>query len=128
MEYKGDQIPISDLFSNIEFLFDKETYWKYVRQDIFRRDFAVAYIFSDFQIDGDVTSITATACISYQYVDSDFPSGEQNIFQVDLLRIDGQWLICDVTEQYSWIDGVYKNDPDFDVDALIAEREAAKEG
>lgn len=125
VEYDGQEVVISDFFQNIEFLHDKETYWKYVRKDIFRKDYRTTYFFPEFTADGSFVSMTLNVNIGYQYTDSDSGSFDGLTFDIELLQIDGQWYVCDITEQFSAFDGQYKDDPDFDIDAWIAEQDAA---
>ena len=48
------------------------------------------------------------------------PSGMGEAYDLTLVKVDGTWLIADVTQRNDWFDADYKDDPNFDPDALIA--------
>lgn len=127
--YESVEVSIDSFLDNISFIDSKVEYWQHVRTsyEIYRKDFNVEYNITDYSISGNIANVTISAAISYQYIDCDSPTFEELIFQIDLLKIDNQWLVCDVTELYSWLDNVYKDDATFDVDVLISEFDLAFE-
>ena len=123
LEYKGEEIVISAMNPNIEFLFGKELYWKYHRLGISRTDYHTTFFFPEFTPEGSTLSLQVNINVGFRYTDSDTSSFDGLTFDIDLLKVDGQWYICEVTELYSSIDYQYQNDPDFDVAAFIIEYE-----
>ncbi|MBR7179564.1 MAG: lipoprotein [Oscillospiraceae bacterium] len=122
---EGKAVKLSSFHKNIEFLHDKETYWKYVRQaqGISRHSYASTCHFDIFDFDGDSVKVTATLGMSWVYSDAPTGKGSGSFedFELLLVCVDGTWLVADALELWSAFDGQYKNNPDFDVDELIAE-------
>lgn len=123
LEYKGEEITISDMNPNIVFLYGKELYWKYQRLGIYRTDYHTTFFFPEFTPEGSTLSLQVNINVGYRYTDSDASSFDGLTFDIDLLKVDGQWYICEIAELYSSIDYQYQNDPDFDVATFITEYE-----
>ena len=117
-------VPLSDFFGNIEYLHDKETYWKHVRQDqgISRTNFSTSCRISEIEFDGDIAYALVGSGVTFTYTDAPngAPSGMISDYEVLLIRVDERWLIADVLARNDWFDADYKNNPDFDVEKLIS--------
>ncbi|MBQ8355550.1 MAG: M56 family metallopeptidase [Oscillospiraceae bacterium] len=122
--FEGKTVPLSDFFGNIEYLHDKETYWKHVRQDqgISRTNFSTSCQISEIEFDGDTAYALVNSGVTFTYTDAPngAPSGMGSEYEVLLIRVDGRWLIADVLARNDWFDAENKNNPDFDVEKLIS--------
>ena len=122
--FEGKTVPLSDFFGNIEYLHDKETYWKHVRQDqgISRTNFSTSCRISEIEFDGDIAYALVSSGVTFIYTDAPngAPSGMISDYEVLLIRVDERWLIADVLEHNDWFDAENKNNPDFDVEKLIS--------
>ena len=122
--FEGKTVPLSDFFGNIEYLHDKETYWKHVRQDqgISRTNFSTSCRISEIEFDGDIAYALVSSGVTFIYTDAPngAPSGMISDYEVLLIRVDERWLIADVREHNDWFDAENKNNPDFDVEKLIS--------
>ncbi len=121
--YQGESVALSEFYGNIEYLHDKETYWKHVRQDqgITRSSFQVTTRVEDIRFDGNAAIVQVGGGVTFTYTDAAAPSGMGEEFEILLVYLDDTWLVADVTAYNDWFDAENKNNPDFDVDALIAE-------
>ena len=123
--FEGKTVPLSDFFGNIEYLHDKEAYWKHVRQSqgISRTDFSTSCRISTIDFDGDIAYALVGSGVTFTYTDAPNggPSGMSSDYEVLLIQVDGSWLIADVLELQDWFDAENKNNPDFDVDQMIAD-------
>ena len=121
--FEGETVSLSEFRGNIEYLYDKETYWKHIRQDqgISRTSFSTSCRIQEIDFDGDICYVLAGSGVTFTYTDSVGPSGMSTDFEVLLIRVDGKWLVADVLELYDWFDAENKNNPDFDVNKMIAE-------
>ena len=122
--FEGKTVPLSDFFGNIEYLHDKETYWKHVRQDqgISRTNFSTSCRISEIEFDGDIAYALVNSGVTFTYTDAPngAPSGMGSDYEVLLIRVDERWLIADVLARNDWFDAENKNNPDFDVEKLIS--------
>ena len=124
--YENKNLSVNSFLNNILYINDKIDYWKHIRTayNIFRRDFHIEHNILDCEVNNNIANVTVVSSLSYQYVDSKLPTYEELIFYLELLNMNGNWLIIDMSEQYSWFDALYKNNPSFNVDALINEFES----
>ncbi|MBE6949767.1 MAG: M56 family metallopeptidase [Ruminococcaceae bacterium] len=122
VRYQGTTVPISDFHGNIEYLHGKEAYWKHVCKDagILPDTFQVTSRIIEMICDGDTAYVVAHDHMTFYYEGLGAPSGMGADFEILMFRLDGEWLIADVFERNDWFDADYKDDPNFDPDALIA--------
>lgn len=108
---------------NIRFLKEKERYYKHVRQgeNITREDFNLSFALHSITCEEGTAKVRLSCGISFRYTDQEVESGEVPDYYVELVNRDGMWLVSYLLDIYDWFDGAYQNDPNFDVDALIAE-------
>lgn len=120
--YQGKTVPLSTLQENIEYLHGKEAYWKHVGKDagILPDTFRLTVGTEDLRIDGDTATVTVYDNMTFYYEGNGAPSGMGEAYDLTLVKVDGTWLIADVTQRNDWFDADYKDDPNFDPDALIA--------
>jgi len=123
VDLRGTRSNLTVLTANIDYLKNKAEYWKHVRTDqgIFREDFTVTYVFNAFDISSVVATVYLAAQISFQYLDSDAPSYIEECFIIDLVRVDGVWLIADAFQKLDWFDDMYKDNESFNIAYIIAE-------
>lgn len=122
VDYQGKTVPLSKLQENIEYLHGKEAYWKHVGKDagILPDTFRLTIGTEDLRIDGDTATVTVYDNMTFYYEGNGAPSGMGEAYDLTLVKVDGTWLIADVTQRNDWFDADYKGNPDFDPDALIA--------
>ena len=122
--FEGRTAALSEFRGNIEYLHDKEAYWKHVRQEqgISRTGFSTSCRISKLDFDGDIAYAQVSSGVTFTYTDAPngASSGMSSDYEVLLIRVDGRWLIADVLELYDWFDAENKNDPNFDVEQMIA--------
>lgn len=123
VSYENKNLSVNSFLNNIYFINDKIYYWKHIRTayNIVRRDFHIEHNILDCDIINNIAYVTVVSSLSYQYVDSKLPTYEELVFHLELLNMNGNWLIIDMSEQYSWFDALYKDNPTFNVDTLIYE-------
>lgn len=124
--YSGTELStLTALQSNISYLSDKVAYFTYARkaQDIYRTDFNVDLEISDLSVHNNTADATIIAKISFQYTDAQQPSYLEDIYFVELLKVNNSWLISDMTEYNCWFDNEYKDSPNLEVNSLIRELE-----
>ena len=119
--YGGGTAALSSFHKNIQYLHDKELYWKHERQDsgILENTFAVNTNRHLNMADG-VATVQVDVSVTFYYADSPGPSGLGSSYEITLVQADGKWLIADVLELNDWFDADYKNNPYFDVEKLIS--------
>lgn len=107
---------------SIDYLLEKADYLARMRQmqDITREDFEVTYIFKDVQIVGNSASLTVEEDKSFYYTGLQQKTYIAEIFDVHLIRVNGKWLVYDVTADDSF-DAAYKWDTAFSAEAELAE-------
>lgn len=106
---------VADMQNNIDFLEKKIEYFKAIRhaQGIERTNMTLEYTFDNITIYNNIASLTVSVISTFNYVDRATPSCQEKIFEIDLVNINGNWLVADITETFSWFDAMYKNDEDF---------------
>ncbi len=119
----GKHFAHEDLVSKIDFLKDKCTYWKFVRQesDIYRKDFEVHYTVKNIQIEDSYAEITISAMMSFQYVDYDQPSLMEDIYILSLAKIDTQWLVIDAEDEQDYFEITYRGQSNYSIDDILSE-------
>ena len=120
--HQGKNVPLSDFHGSIEYLHGKEAYWRHVRRDsgILPDTFQVTSRIEDIAYDGDTAFVLAHDHVTFYYEGLGAPSGMGADFEILMVRVDDQWLIADIFERNDWFDADYKDDPNFDPEALIA--------
>lgn len=108
------------------FLQDKTAYAQYVRraEGIERRDFAVAYQAEDISLQGDTAVVKMRETATFQYTDAEYDSVISSVYTISLVKLDGSWMITDLTSDDSFSE-TYA-DKDFDLAAAIAAYEDQK--
>ena len=121
--YPGGTAVLSGFQENIQYLHDKEAYWKHERQDegILKGTFLVTEGNRTARFEDGIAVVRVDVNTAFYYEDSPGPSGIGTTYEITLVQADGAWLIADVLELNDWFDTDYKNDPDFDVDELIGQ-------
>lgn len=99
------------LNAGLDFVENKVLYFKSIRQsqNILRNDFNIEYSVMDVIQNGSTAQTQIYEYISFRY--PDFPdtlSEVVNIYTVDLIEIDGKWLVADVTAENDWFDDTFK--------------------
>lgn len=119
----SDHPAFQEYGDNIRFLQDKERYYKHVRQaeNITREDFSLSFALHAITVEQGTAKVTLSAGISFRYTDQEVESGGVHDFHVELVNHDGTWYVSSVMDIYDWFDGTYRDDPNFDVDELIAQ-------
>lgn len=120
--HQGKNVPLSDFHGSIEYLHGKEAYWRHVRRDsgILPDTFQVTSRIEDIAYDGDTAFVLAHDHVTFYYEGLGAPSGMGADFEILMVQVDGEWLIADIFERNDWFDADYKDDPNFDPEALIA--------
>lgn len=119
-ELSGEELSLSQLQGNISFLEKKADYYAAMRQmqGIYRENLQLRYNCQELTLEDRTAHAFVTEAASFRYLDSDRPSVYQTYYSVDLVKLDGRWLVADVTDG-SWFDSLYKSDPAFDVSAAL---------
>lgn len=102
---------VSAFAEDISFLREKTEYFKTMReeQDIRRNDFQLHYFFDEPEIDGDRASLYVVESISFHYPElPDKLSEAINYYNVELVRVDGRWLVAGITSEGDDFDEAYK--------------------
>lgn len=110
--------------NNILFVEEKAQYFKAIRQfyNIRRTDLSLEYDFEELRLDSDTNTGFArvSEVATFYYTDYEYPSLYETIYDIDLVNIDGIWLIADVTDN-DWFDIEYKSDTELQSQDLISE-------
>lgn len=116
------EFSLPQLQENIRFLEKKADFYASMRQmqNIAREDLQLRYSYHDLTFAEGTAHASLTETASFRYTDSDRPSVYETIYSVDLIRLNGRWLVADVTDG-SRFDHLYKSDPAFDVSAALDE-------
>lgn len=106
---------------SIDYLLEKADYLSQMRQmqDITRENFEVTYIFKNVQIVGNSASLSVEEDKSFYYTGCAQKTYIAEIFDVYLIRVNGQWLVYDVTVDDSF-DTAYKWNTTFSAEAELA--------
>ncbi len=99
--YGDKTIPLSEFHENIQFVHDRESYWKEARQKqgILRHNYQSQCHFNSIIIDGDTATVMADLAMSFTYDDKPgTTSGGRDSFELLLVHVDGAWMIADVSE------------------------------
>ena len=101
VSYNGKSVPLSDFHGNIYAVHDREAHWKQSRQEqgISRHNFETTCHVQSITFDGDTATVMAEYAMSFTYDDQPgTTSGGRDEFKLLLLRVDGAWLVAEVTE------------------------------
>lgn len=102
---------VSAFAEDISFLREKTEYFKTMReeQDIRRNDFQLHYFFDEPEIDGDRASLYVVESISFHYPElPDKLSEAINYYNMELVRVDGRWLVAGIAAEGDDFDEAYK--------------------
>lgn len=127
-ELTSGTVTLSDMQKNISYIEEKADFLKAAReaQDITRTDLELNYVFSDVSIDGNTASATVSETASFYYTGETQQSFAETIYTVDLIKVQGTWLIADVYDN-DWFDDTYKASADtFSAAATMEDLEAAQ--
>ena len=109
---------------NISFVEEKAQYFKEMRQyyNIQRTDLHLDYHFEELTLDRDANTGFArvSEVATFYYTDYDQPTLYETIYDIDLVNLDGVWLIADVTDN-DWFDINYKSDAGFQAQDVISD-------
>lgn len=106
----------SEYVEGISFVQNKSEYFKDMRQsqNIQRNDFTLKYDTLDVAVDGNTATVRTLESISFQYPDfPDVVSEVINEYSVQLILVDGEWIIADVVAENDWFDESFR-ELDFD--------------
>lgn len=104
---------LTDMQENISYIKEKAAFLKAAReaQNITRTGLKLNYVFSDVSIDGNTAAATISETASFYYTGETQQSFAETIYTVDLIKVDGKWLIADVYDN-DWFDDTYKASAD----------------
>lgn len=108
---------------NLRFVQDKERYYRHTQPygTIDQEQFEIQFGIHSIKMDGVVVSVHVTCGVRFRDPDSGEEAMDTHEFDVELVEMMPHlWAISDIRNIYDWFDVTYRNDPDFDVDALIA--------
>lgn len=108
---EADQAIVWEAERNISYLDDKATYWKLSRreQGISRTEFSISYSDMKIKQSGNRATVNVDAWMSFVYEGETERSGLQEPHEIQLVKINGVWLITDVMQEVFWFDYDYKD-------------------
>lgn len=120
----GREVPLSELQKNIAFVEKKAAFYSGARrmQGIYREDLRATYKYPVFEVEDGVCRLSVVETDTFRYTDSGRLSVYETPYRVVLIKLGTRWLVADITDG-SQFDGLYKDDPDFDAAAALAELE-----
>lgn len=100
----------TNITDSMNYVFEKADYLKFVRQlqNLTRTDFQVDYFFDVINISGDFAQVGLTENISFYYTGETTGSALAETHEVFLCRVQGEWLIFDITTDDGF-DSTHKN-------------------
>ncbi|WP_419033853.1 amidase domain-containing protein, partial [Dysgonomonas gadei] len=115
---------IAELQHNITYIEEKMEYFKRARllHNISRTDLQLTYNYNDIYITGDTATVEVSEISTFYYTGQTQQSLIETTYIVDLVNLDGQWLIADITDN-DWFDYEYKKDPTFTAQDAISKLE-----
>ena len=119
---------LPEMQENISYIEEKAEFFKEARQaqGITRTDLELSYDFEDVTVAGNTATATVSELASFYYTGETQQSFAETIYTVDLVNVDGEWLIADVNDN-DWFDATYKDaQSSFNAEAALADMEAAQ--
>lgn len=113
----GRDVTLAQMRENIAFAGKKADYLAAMRQmqNIYRENLRLVYTYQKLDIQDDTCRVTVTEAAGFRYTDAVLPSVNESIYSVDLIKLDGRWLVAGFTDG-SGFDGLYmEQGGDFDV-------------
>lgn len=117
----GRVVALDRLRENIAFVEKKAAFYAAMRQmqGIARTDLKLEYTYRSLKLEANTGHASLTETATFYYSDSERMSVYETPYSVDLIKLNGQWLVADVTDGGRF-DGLYKASPVFDVSAALA--------
>lgn len=121
---QGD-MTLADMRENIAFLEKKADYLSGMRQmqGIYRRDLELAYTYRTLEIEDTVCCTEVTETSRFYYTDSAVPSVNESTYLVDLIKLEGRWLVAFATDGSGFDQRYGSQGSSFDADAALEELE-----
>lgn len=118
----GRDMTLAQMRENIAFAGKKADYLSVMRQmqGIYRENLRLAYTFQKLDIQDDTCHVSVTEAAGFRYTDTVLPSVDENIYSIDLIKLDGRWLVARFTDGGSFDKQYMEQGGDFDVDAALA--------
>ena len=119
---------LSDITKNINYVSNKADYYKGMRQlqNITRTNFETSYHVESASVSGNSAFVRISQVASFYYPQYVEQAIYETIYDVDLVKIDDEWLIADVTDN-DWFDAEYKEADNLDVALMLREEALAME-
>lgn len=114
---------LEQLQENFIYLEKKAYFYAVMRQlqGIYRENLELSYDFSSLEVNEDVASVSLTETAGFRYTDSTRSSVYETNYSAWLVKVDGRWLVADVTDG-SRFDKYYKaQGAAFDEEAALSE-------
>ena len=117
----GKDTTLAQMRENIAFAGKKADYFSAMRQmqDIYRKNLKLAYTYQKLDIQDDVCYVKVTETAGFQYTDTVLPSVNESIYSINLIKLDGRWLVASFTDGSSFDKSYMKQGSNFDVDAAL---------
>lgn len=124
----GKETDLAQMRENIALVEKKAAFYAAARQmqNIFREDLQLTYTYRKLELGESTGSASVVENASFRYTDSDRRSVYETIYSVDLVKLDGQWLVAGVTDG-SRFDSEHPTAAGFDVKAELEKLRVALE-
>lgn len=115
------EMTLADMRENIAFMEKKADYFSGMRQmqGIYREDLELSYAYRELEAEDGVCCVEATETARFYYTDSAIPSVNEETYLVDLVKLEGQWLVAFVTDGSGFDRRYGSQGSAFDVDAAL---------
>lgn len=96
----GEETDLARMKENIAFVEKKAAFCAAARQmqDIYREDLELTYTYRKLDLGENTGSASVVENAGFRYTDSDRRSVYETIYSVDLVKLDGQWLVAGATD------------------------------
>lgn len=96
----GKSAALSELRENIIFAEKKAVFYAGMRQlqGISREGLRLRYALEELEMKANACRASVRETAEFRYTDSDRPSVYETYYTVDLLKLEGRWLVADVTD------------------------------
>lgn len=117
------EVTLPQMRDNIAFIEKKADYFAGMRQmqNIYREGLDLDYTFQEMTFTGDVCRVKVTEAAGFRYADSTQASVNEYIYWVDLVKLDGQWLVGASTDGSTFDSAYSKEGGSFDPNAALAQ-------
>lgn len=104
-----DRAALTTYQDNISYVQEKADYFREIRETdgLAHSEPQYRYEYHDVTIDGNKATTSFTECVWFYYEGMDVETFIETEYEIELLEVDGQWLITNVTDN-TWFDDVYK--------------------